>query len=268
MRDFAQCQHRRQSKYIRKRFWLSGLLFALAVSGNASHAANEPTLVLSDVYDTPYTTETGNGFLDLVIEEAFRRAGLRLKMVRVSPERALLNANAGIEDGVSARIAGLEKSYPNLVRVPEKVLDLHFVAFARQAKLTNMSWESLAPISVGHIQGWKIYEQNLKRGTPTTIVDTAEQLFAMLDKNRIDVALYERWLGLALTKKMGIINIRVVEPPLAVREMFIYLHRRHADKIPAIAAALRAIKAEGMYTKACREKFAPLAAPTSQCEVK
>ncbi|MDP1680613.1 MAG: transporter substrate-binding domain-containing protein [Burkholderiales bacterium] len=243
-------------------------MLALVFSGPVSRAANEPTLVLNDTYDTPYTTEAGDGFLDLVVEDAFRRAGLRLKMVRVSPERALLNADAGIEDGVSARIAGLEKNYPNLVRVPEKVLDFPFVAFARQAKLSNASWEALTSVSVGHIQGWKIFEQSLKPGTPTTIVDTAEQLFTMLDKNRIDVALYERWLGLALAKKMGIKNIRVVEPALAEREMFIYLNKRHADKVPAITAALRALKADGAYTRICREKFAPLAASTSQCEVK
>ncbi|MBT9612639.1 MAG: transporter substrate-binding domain-containing protein [Burkholderiales bacterium] len=268
MCDFARYQDRLRSGNNSKRIWLTGILLALAFGGSASHAANEPTLVLSDTYDTPYTTETGDGFLDRVVDEAFRRAGLRLKMVRVSPERALLNANSGIEDGVSARIAGLEKNYPNLVRVPEKVLDFPFVAFASQAKLTSANWDTLASVSVGHIHGWKIFEQNLKPGTPTTIVDTAEQLFTMLDKNRIDVALYERWLGLALAKQMGIKNIRVVEPALADREMFIYLNKRHADKVPAIIAALRSLKADGTYTKICREKFAPLAASTTQCEVK
>ena len=251
-----------------KQAWYLMTLLTLVFSGNPSQAANEPTLVLSDTYDAPYTTETGDGFLDLVVKEAFRRAGLRLKMIPVSPERALLNADSGIEDGVSARISGLEKKYSNLVRVPEKVLDFPFVAFARQSKLINANWETLTPVSVGHIQGWKIFEQSLKPGTHTTVVDTAEQLFTMLDKNRIDVALYERWLGLALAKKMGIKNVRVVEPVLADREMFIYLNKRHADKVPAINAALRSLKADGFYSRVCREKLASLAASTTQCEVK
>jgi polar amino acid transport system substrate-binding protein len=251
-----------------KRIGLTGVLLALALNVQASDAANKPTLILSDTYETPYTTEAGDGFLDIIVAEAFRRAGLQVKMVRVSPERALLNANSGIEDGVSARIAGLDKTYTNLVRIPEKVLDFPFVAFATQSKFNNTNWETLASVSVGHIQGWKIFEQNLKPGTTITVVDTAEQLFTMLDKNRIDVALYERWLGLSLAKKMGLNNIRVVEPTLADREMFIYLNKRHADKIPAITAALRAIKEEGYYTRVCREKFAPLAAATPQCTVK
>ncbi len=268
MRKAYKLEKIQQNQKYCKNLWLSMTLLVLALTVNASHAANEPTLVLSDTYDTPYTTVAGDGFLDLVARESFRRAGLHLKMVRVSPERALLNANAGIEDGVSARIAGLEKNYPNLVRVPEKVMDFPFVAFTRQAKLSKAQWETLTPVSVGYIQGWKIFEQNLKHGTATTVVDDAEQLFTMLDKNRIDVALYERWLGLALAKKMGIKNIHVIEPALADREMFIYLNKRHADKVPAIAAALRALKADGTYTRICREKFAPLAASTAQCEVK
>lgn len=250
-----------------KRVWHLMTLLALALTGNASLAANEPTLVLSDPTEAPYTTKAGDGFFDIIVGEAFRRAGLRLKLVKLPAERGLINANAGIEDGDLSRIAGLEKIYPNLVRVPEKLIVMDFVAFARQGTPTEASWAALEPFSVGHIKGWKIFENNLRPTTQITTADDPEQLFTLLDKNRIVVALYDRWMGTALAKHMHIQNVRVVEPPLAEREMFIYLHQRHADKVPAIAAALRAIKAEGMYTKVCREKFAPLAALTSQCKV-
>ncbi|MHB1292247.1 MAG: substrate-binding periplasmic protein [Sulfuricella sp.] len=268
MRDSIQLQNRQQRIIHHQRFCLATLLLALALSGNATHAANETTLVLNDTNEPPYTTKAGDGFLDIVVGEAFRRAGLRLKLVKLPAERGLINANAGIEDGDLSRIAGLEKNYPNLVRVPEKLVDWHFVAFTRQTKPTETSWAVLETLSVGHIKGWKIYEQNLKPNTQITTVDTPEQLFAMLDKNRIDVALYERLLGQALTKQMHMTDIHVAEPPLAVREMFIYLNKRHADKVPAIAAALRAIKADGTYGKICREKFAALATTTSQCAAK
>lgn len=244
------------------------MLLVLACTGKASHAASELILVLNDTNEPPFTTKAGDGFLDIVAGEAFRRAGLRLKLVKLPPERGLVNANAGIEDGDLTRIAGLEKNYPNLVRVPEKLMDWHFVAFARQVKPAEASWAKLESYSVGHIKGWKIFEQSLMPATHITTADNSEQLFSMLDKNRIEVALYERWLGYALARQMRIENLHVVEPPLAVKEMFIYLHQGHAAKVPAIAAALRAIKAEGMYTRVCREKFAPLSSSISQCEVK
>lgn len=251
-----------------KRFLIQITLIVSALTGNSSYAANEVTLVLNDTNDPPFTTQAGDGFLDIIAGEAFRRAGLRLKLVKLPPERGLVNANAGIEDGDLTRIAGLEKNYPNLVRVPEKLMDWQFVAFVRQAKPAEANWANLELYSVGHIKGWKIFEQSLLPATHIITTDNSEQLFSMLDKNRIDVALYERWLGYALARQMHIQNLHVVEPPLAVKEMYIYLHQRHTDKVPAIAAALRAIKAEGMYSRICREKFAPLSSSISQCEVK
>jgi len=225
-------------------------------------------LVLNDTNAAPFTTESGDGFLDIIAREAFRRADLGLKLERIPPERGLLNANAGLEDGDLTRIAGLEKTYPNLIRVPEKLVDWHFVAFTRKPDLQSVAWATLQAHSVGHIKGWKIYEQNLKQHPQVTTADNAEQLFTMLDKNRIEVALYARAMGLALVQKMGIKNVRVIEPSLAEREMFIYLHRKHADKVPAIAAALRDIKREGLYAQVCQAKLAPFKAETTQCRAR
>lgn len=256
-----------QSQKHCKKLCLSITLLALALTGNTSHAAKETTLVLNNPTEAPYTTKAQDGFFDIIAGEAFRRAGLRLKLVTLPAERGLINANAGIEDGDLSRIAGLEKVYPHLVRVPEKLMVMDFVAFARHATPTAASWASLQQFSVGHIKGWKIFENNLLPATQVTTADNPEQLLTLLSKDRIDVALYDRWMGTALAKDMHLQNVRVVEPPLAAREMFIYLNQRHADKVPAIAAALRAIKAEGMYTKVCREKFSPLAVLTTQCDV-
>ena len=243
-------------------------VFLLLGGAGPVTAANEPTLVLNDPTEAPFTTTAGDGLLDIVVGEAFRRAGFHLKLIKVPAERALMNANAGIEDGDLSRIVGLEKKYPNLLRVPEKILDMRFVAFTRQAQLVEAHWAGLDPYTVGYIKGWKIFEQNLRSPISVSTANDPSQLFTMLATNHIDVALYESGMGRALVKQMQIHDVRIVEPPLAVREMFIYLHQRHADKIPAIAAALRAIKAEGIYTRVCREKLTPLAIPVSQCDLK
>jgi len=261
-----QSQNRRTNVSLLQRRLIGGLL-GLALSG-VGQAAREPVLVLNDPTEAPYTTPARDGFFDLLASEAFRRAGLRLQLVKVPAERALINANAGIEDGDLSRIAGLEAAYPNLIRVPEKLIDMDFVAFARQRHPDEASWATLNPFSVGYIQGWKIFEKNLLPATHVTTAKDPEQLFTLLDKNRIELALYDRWMGIALAKRMLIADARVVEPALAVREMYIYLHKRHAGKIPAITAGLRALKSDGFYKKLCREKFSPLATATPQCEVK
>lgn len=246
------------------RRWAS-TFFLLSLQYSPWVAAEVQTLVLNDVNQAPFTTEAGDGFLDIVAGEAFRRAGLRLQLIRLPPERGLRQANAGMIDGELTRTVGMENTYPNLVRVPEKIMDWHFVAFTRDPALKDMRWAKLDSLSVGHIRGWKIYEQHLKRHPQVTVAESAEQLFTILDKNRIDVALYSRALGLPLIEKMGIKNIRVVEPSLAEREMYIYLNQQHADKVPALAAALREIKREGLYTRVCLEHLAPSNATIRRC---
>lgn len=216
-------------------------------------AAEPPTLVLNDTNDPPFTRPDQSGFLDAVAGEAFRRAGVKLKLVKLPAERGLLNANAGIDDGDLTRIAGLDAQYPNLVRVPEKLVDWTFTAFSKNPALPAR-WEILRQRPIGHVKGWKIYEQQLANAPNVVAAEDAEQLFRLLDLDRIEVALYARWIGEALIQQQGIKGVRALEPPLATREMFIYLHKRHADLAPKLAAALRAIKAEGMYDRLYREK--------------
>ncbi|MEK7735246.1 MAG: transporter substrate-binding domain-containing protein [Pseudomonadota bacterium] len=237
------------------RAWLgvAGLLLTLS----SALAAERPVLVLNDVNEPPYTTPDGNGFLDVIAREAFRRAGVDLKLVKLPAERGLINANAGIEDGDLVRIAGLEKQYPNLIRVPEKLTDWVFVAFSKDRTIPA-NWTAIRQRAVGHVKGWKIYERAVNGAERVTTVDDPEQLFRLLELGRIEVALYERWLGLALARKLGLKDVRPLSPPLARREMFIYLHKRHAALVPKIAEALRALKREGFYERAYREKLKPL----------
>jgi len=233
-----------------------------------AHASNEPTLVLNDANSAPFTNEAGTGLVDIIASEAFRRAGLKLKLVRLPAERALINANAGIEDGEVSRVAGIETAYPNLIPVPEKLVDHHFVAFTRNATLKHASWASLQPLSVGYIRGYKIVEKNIPPGTQTATANDAEQLLTMLDKGRIDVAIYRRWEGLVLAQKLGIQNIHVIEPSLVETGVYIYLNKKHANKVPLIASALRDIKTEGLFARACREAFSGFKPLPSQCETR
>ena len=247
---------------------LSLLAASLAVGVPSASATDLPTLVLNDANSAPFTTENRTGLVDVVATEAFRRAGLRLKLVRLPAERALINANVGIEDGEVSRVAGIDKLYPNLVQVPEKLVDHHFVAFARDASLRTASWDSLRPYTVGYIRGYKIIEKNIPPGTETFTANDAEQLLTMLDKGRIDIAVYRRWEGTALAQKMGIRDVRIVEPSLAETGIYVYLHRKHVDKVPLIASALRDIRAEGLFARACRASFAEFKPLPAQCDAR
>jgi polar amino acid transport system substrate-binding protein len=229
--------------------WIAALLIL-----PGAVAAERPVLVLNDTNDPPYTTPDHSGFIDVVAGEAFRRVGVELRLIKLPAERGLINANEGSEDGDLVRIAGLEKLYPNLIRVPEKLVDWEFAAFSKDKTIPS-TWSALQQHDVGLIKGWKIYEKAFAGSERVSAADDPAQLFQLLKINRIEVALYERRLGLALMKQQGLKDMHPLAPPLDTREMFIYLHRRHAPLAPKLAEALRAMKREGVYQRVYNEKL-------------
>ncbi|MBI3545656.1 MAG: transporter substrate-binding domain-containing protein [Gammaproteobacteria bacterium] len=244
-------------------FFKIALIAQVIFSTPLAFAVDNPVIVLNDTNEAPLTTATHSGYLDMIATEAFRRIGYTLKLEKLPAERALINANDGLADGDLTRIAGLESLYPNLIRVPEKLTQWEFTAFSKDSSVPS-TWEAVRSHSVGHIRGWKIYEKNLAGAARVTTTEDSVQLFRMLELNRIEVALYERWLGLALLKQQGVRNVHPISPPLAVREMFIYLNKRHTLLAPKLAQALRTLKREGFYDRAFREKLLPYREPTGQ----
>lgn len=231
------------------------LLFALSAQAMATG-----TLVLNTGVRMPYTQPNRSGFLDRLVAEVFRRIGIKAEVqVYEASERAMQNANGGIDDGIAMRIKGLETQYPNLIRVPEKVIDNDFVAYSRKHRFPTQGWDSLAPYHVAHIIGWKVFENHLGERRDVTLVRNAEQLFELLRQDRADVILYERWQGLWWSRQMAL-DARLLEPPLATQEMFIYLHRRHEALVVGVAAALAAMKKDGSYGRIFDETLTPLAA--------
>lgn len=110
-----------------------------------SNPALAEALILNGALGAPLTNEDRTGFLDLIAVEAFRRNGLKLVLITPPAERGLKNANDGIEVGEIARVAGMEKEYPNLIPVPEKMMDMNFVAFANSPLISINGWSSLKP---------------------------------------------------------------------------------------------------------------------------
>jgi len=216
------------------------------------------TLRFNTTGKLPLNTPEQTGFMDIVTKEALSRIGIQLVTVHLPAERGLKNANAGIEDGEMSRIAGLEKVYPNLIRVPEKIMDWEFYAFSSKNITLNGNWESLESYSVAFINGWKILENNVPTNVLVTKVKNPDQLFGLMIKRRADVILYERWGGLKFIQEKKLVDVKILEPFLAKREMFIYLHKKHESIVPRLALALRDMKQDGSYEKIVNQVLDPL----------
>lgn len=217
------------------------------VSLLASAAAGD-VFTISTSYRNLLSNTEGTGILDRILVEAFSRIGITAEIVYTPTERSLYDVNAGVLDGEINRIAGMEKRYPNLRRVPEPNMTMEFVAFAK-TPLEIDGWESLRQLDIGLVRGWKILEEHTEGFPYVTKVPTEVGLFTMLDKGRLDAALYSRLTGLRALEELGMEGVRCLEPPLASRKMYLYVYKDHQALTDEIAEALRALKADGTYDR-------------------
>lgn len=229
-----------------KQFLLILLLVLIPTTGiNA-----ENKLVIGTGLKPPLVpSEESAGFLDQLVKKAFARIDMKVDILILPAERVLINANDGIEDGCLLRIRGLEKFYPNLIRVPEMLMYSEFVGYSNLKELTGGDWSLLEPYSIAYVNGWKIFQQNLVNHPSVTKVKNATQLFLLLKNKRVDIVLYERWQGLWMINNLGVENAIQLQPPFVKMEMFMYLNRRHQQTIPRLAAALSDMKKDGTYRK-------------------
>jgi len=216
-------------------------------------------LVFNDEFEPPFTNPERTGYLDRIYTEAFHRMGLRFRFVKLPAERALRSANDGTIDGDVSRIAGLQRTYPNLVMVPFKLTDVEFTAFTRAPMNNPPSWDQLISYQVGYIKGWKIFELNTPRGTTLVPLRSTDQMFDMFNRGRLQVILYSRYMGMEYAKKHHIQGVHPWLPSLAKMEMYPYLHRKHQATVREFSQVLEQLKREGFIDKVYAELILPLA---------
>jgi polar amino acid transport system substrate-binding protein len=212
-------------------------------------------LVLNTGELPPYSTSDGKGFANLLVLALFREIGVDAELIvyKGAFARALINANQGVEDGVAARVAGLEIQYPNLIRLPDEMVTVEMVAFGTKHRFATPDWNALSPYVIGHINGWRNVEvpiDKLRESGPleVTAVSDAQHLFMLLEKGRADVVIYERLHGLMKAREMGI-KVQVMEPPLATTKLYLYLNKKHVELVPRLAEALVKLKKNGTYKR-------------------
>lgn len=209
-------------------------------------ALAEPTLLLSSSYYPPVTSEQKNGILDLVYQALSARLGIKIEIYnQTAAERILLNVNSGLDDGDVGRVFGMEKLYPNLISIPVPVMKFQMMVFTRHANFTVSGPQSIKPYNIGIVRGWKILEAAANGARSVTIVDNGKQLFSMLDKGRIDIALIEKLQGLEFIRQMGLRGIKILQPPLIEGKWYLYVNKQHAALVPQLTAGLQEMETDG-----------------------
>lgn len=210
-------------------------------------------IVIGSCQSAPLSTPEGTGILDRVAIEAFKRIGYQACIESQPCERSLRNADSGATDGDLLRVsAAVLPKAPNLQAVPEVIYILPSSAFTARPDLQVRGFGDLLPLRVGYVLGWKRLEENV-RATEVLRVRGPEELFALLADNKADIVIYERSAGLHLLRGLGRNDIRVIDPPLVVVPTHLILNRKHEALLEPLAAALRAMKADGSYAARFRD---------------
>lgn len=212
-------------------------LFIIAFFFNQSSIAQ--TLKLSGIKGSL------NTYISMqVLEEAYAQLGLKVELVELPAERALYVSNSGRLDGEVFRIANIHSIYPNLVQIPTQINVLQGVTFVKQLDFQVQGWQSLAPYKVGVQVGVKFAERGTHR-MRTYQLETNEQLFMMLDRGRIEVAVAAYANGVNTIKQLGLSGIRGLTPPLQSYPLFHYLHNKHQHLVSPLNDVLSKMQASG-----------------------
>jgi polar amino acid transport system substrate-binding protein len=193
-----------------------------------------------------------------LVYEICNRLKIDLQLVVLPHARAAHEVNLGTYDADGPRNPTVEKNHPNLVRVPEVFFFNDLVAFAKDAVIKLSGWDSLKPLRVAYVRGWQVYETNVKGVKNLEILDSENALFKFLDAGRTDVALAARYLGLRIIRDLDLKGIYIVEPPLVIKKMYLYLNQKHEKLALIFAKTLRTMKTDGTYQKIYDKIMGPI----------
>jgi polar amino acid transport system substrate-binding protein len=195
----------------------------------------------------PFSNRNGTGFYDLILEEAFARIDRSIKIIHLPSQRSILNANAGIADGEFGRVAGMTSRYSQVHIVNEPLVGFGFCAFSKNRNIKLSGWSDLSEYNIAFISGWKVLEENVITAKNIHTVTNEESLFAMLQADRVDLILYNCKRGTYYLKNNKIKGIYPLEPKLANRKMYLYMHKSQMQLIPQLEQVLRDMKNDGTF---------------------
>lgn len=224
---------------LRQSVLLRGILMLLLVwSGTARPAANAP-LTLSCTDNDPSTLVSA-----LVLKEAYQDIGQSFMLRTYPPAQALSATNDGQADGALHRIEGLEKSFPNLRRVPVAINRTEPIAVVKRRDIRIQHWSSLGKYRIGIVRSIVVYEQRTA-GMDVTRLEHINQLLGMLDRNRLDVVVDDRLDVLQALRNPAFRDLHPQATPIEVIPLYHYLHQRHSSWLPQLKAALEKMQRSG-----------------------
>lgn len=198
--------------------------------------------IISDVPSTTLAVQ--------LLSSAYQELGIKLTTREVPSRRALLMADVGQVDGDLFRIAEVGDRYPNLVRVPYPLLEGEVLAVTAVPGMDAKADSDDRKLRVAVRRGVLIAEQAAKDLDMVPIhADSYEQMRAMLDWGRVDLALISSIEGFSPLHDERWDHLYILPEPVTRFTLYHYLHRRHAELAEPLAEVLEQLDLSGEKTR-------------------
>jgi len=181
-----------------------------------------------------------------VLPEIYKKLGIDITITPLPGKRAEKEATSGLKDGEIMRIWTYGEENSTMKRVPTPYYYLETMAFInKNSGIEINSVEELKKYSLAKVRGVK-HTNNITEGmTNVRDLDTTEQMMRFLQKGRADVALTNTIDGLFILAELGFTDIIPVDNPLAVLDLFHYIHEDHTDLVSRVDEVIKQMKSTG-----------------------
>jgi polar amino acid transport system substrate-binding protein len=183
------------------------------------------------------------GFIERVLTDAYGEVGATPEIRTYPVARSIEMANDGITDAEAWRGPGIDRDYPNLIRVPEAILTLEYRAYTLDKPFMGANWDSLRGHRVCVNLGEKLIEDRT-RDLPRELAHGVDAALKMLKAGRCDIVLSNQFAWLTMDHSdLG--TFCAGPAPIETIPLYHYVNRRHADLVPGLAAAFKSLRDSG-----------------------
>lgn len=186
----------------------------------------------------------------ILIPEIYKKLNIKVTITPYPGKRAQAEAITGKKDGEIMRIWTYGKENPTTKRVSTPYYQLETMAFYKKGsnvKINNKN--DLKKYKLVKVRGVK-HTNNITKGMKNVKdMNSTSQMMKLLQSGRADVALTNTVDGILVLKKLGYKNIVPLKKPLAVLDLYHYIHVKHKDLVPRVNKVLKKMKASGELKK-------------------
>lgn len=180
-----------------------------------------------------------------VLTEAYKRIGYNVQFTWLPAKRSLILANQGKTDGDIARIEGTEKVFPELIPVPNPIIDFQAAAYAISVAKEINHWGDLKGLKVGVVRGVR-YANIGTKGFNPFLANNVPHLFRLLSDGHIDVAVVgRRQAQIELQNNFKKSGIHSVGKSLISTPLHHFVHKKNTKLVALLNEVLAEMDKQG-----------------------